>query len=597
MPSLSKRKLERIAVDAINYEANRPSAQLVANIPVGDKGISFDGDIEVYKDHSESVSSLIGKVPVQVKGTQVTEFTNGTRTFSMGLGHFKNYYDSQGVVLLVVEIKKNGDTKIFYKQLLPNELREILKVYGERKGQKQRVVELRPLSETTLDTVCRKFIRESKKQPSILIERNPFKNDEFDSFELTSLTFNPNKNETSNIFEHDFTVYGIKEILSIPLNQGRIQSVTTDINDTVYSNGNEYNFSIKVTKEENRTIILIEDSLELVISEKQTKFNFKLIKLNSLASQLKILPFVLDFLISSSMKFKQISLKLENINLNNKEDTIKTFQELLSTFQKLKIIFEGLNVSDDITIDNRPGDLDLIIDQITSFVRMYLDKDYSKLKIKNPEQACFTLFRIGSLHLVFFYNPKSDKRLINAFSEELLKNDTRLSVGGDTFPHSPYTMLTDLALAHGVNVNLDIINRSFNSFDPFFNDITANFTNNFCLMCINAFDLSDNTNLLHLVNHIYDFYKGHNLDESIYFINKSQINYRLQGFINEKYIEKLIKLKQSDSTNTELQYCTSVLLESRHEAQLYYKQLGTEKQKFYNKLPINYLYRKLIEER
>ncbi|MCM3240779.1 DUF4365 domain-containing protein [Heyndrickxia oleronia] len=108
MNKISKKKSERIAVDAVTAEANKPTSLLAANIPVGDKGISFDGDIEVFNDDSESVGSLLGKVPVQVKGKQVKEFTNGTRTYSMGLDHLKNYYDSQGVILFVVEIKEKG---------------------------------------------------------------------------------------------------------------------------------------------------------------------------------------------------------------------------------------------------------------------------------------------------------------------------------------------------------------------------------------------------------------------------------------------------------------------------------------------------------
>ena len=78
----------------------------------------------MFNDDSESVGSLLGKVPVQVKGKQVKEFTNGTRTYSMGLDHLKNYYDSQGVILLWWKLKKKGDTKVFYKQLLPAEKNE-----------------------------------------------------------------------------------------------------------------------------------------------------------------------------------------------------------------------------------------------------------------------------------------------------------------------------------------------------------------------------------------------------------------------------------------------------------------------------------------
>jgi hypothetical protein len=596
MQSMSKNKLERIAVDSINIEANKPTSLLSANIPVGDKGISFDGDIEVYKDETESVESLIGKVPVQVKGTEVAVFTMGSRSFSLGLDHLSNYYNSNGVILFVVEINKSGETKIFYKQLLPSELRLILKKYGEEKKQKHRTLELRPLSESSLDVICRKFLKESKKQPAVLIEHNPFKEDEFSSFQLTSLTFDPNKSETSNIFEHDFTVYGVKESLNVPLKQARIHSVTSEITDELCTNGNKYEFTIKETREQQRTVIIIEDSLELTISNNNTKFNFKITKLNSLSAQLKILPFILDFLSGKSIEFKTLSKKFENIALKNTKGAIKDFQRLYSTFEKLETIFRELNVPVDIKIDNEPGNLNKLIENISSFVKMYLDKDYSTLKINNPEQACFTLFSIGDLKLVFFYNPRSETLLTNAFSEKLIFTDTRISIDGKTSPHSPYVMMTSQALALGANVNLAAIKKSFDSFNPYLNEITTTFTNDFCLMCIHAFDISSNIEFLDLAEYIYSKYKGEHQEQNIVIVNQYQLNIRRNGFLNDEEIEKLIKLKHLDMSNIELQFCTSVLLESKFESKSYFNQLKAERQDFYKQLPIYTLYKKLILE-
>src|SRR5690606_28768881 len=59
---------------------NRPTSRLVAEITEGDKGISFDGEIKVFKDENETVHSLIGRIPVQIKGTQVKRFSHNTRT-------------------------------------------------------------------------------------------------------------------------------------------------------------------------------------------------------------------------------------------------------------------------------------------------------------------------------------------------------------------------------------------------------------------------------------------------------------------------------------------------------------------------------------
>ncbi|WP_290370049.1 DUF4365 domain-containing protein [Paenibacillus sp. CECT 9249] len=70
--------------------------------------MSFDGSIEVYVNDSAKTESLPGSVPVQVKGTQVSTFSVGNRSFPLKLTHYQNYYKSGGALLLVVEINQEG---------------------------------------------------------------------------------------------------------------------------------------------------------------------------------------------------------------------------------------------------------------------------------------------------------------------------------------------------------------------------------------------------------------------------------------------------------------------------------------------------------
>ncbi|MEK4715609.1 hypothetical protein [Sporosarcina sp. FSL K6-5500] len=92
MIKLDNSRIERLAVQAIVNEANRPGNHLLPNIPIGDKGISFDGDIQVFENENETIQSLLGRVPIQVKGTQVNKFTEGLISFTFSMEHYKNYY-------------------------------------------------------------------------------------------------------------------------------------------------------------------------------------------------------------------------------------------------------------------------------------------------------------------------------------------------------------------------------------------------------------------------------------------------------------------------------------------------------------------------
>ncbi|PFR36754.1 hypothetical protein [Bacillus cereus] len=594
MAKLSKSKLERIAVEVVTSHANKPDAFLRANIPVGDKEISFDGDIEVFKDDSESVGSLIGKVPVQVKGTQVQEFTNGIRTFSMGLDHFQNYYRSQGVVLFVVEIKSNGESMIFYKQLLPTEIRQVLKKYGEEKGQKQRRVELRPLSETNLTNVCTSFLSESRKQATILIEHNPFKREEYHKFELTSLTYNPTKTPTRNIFEHDFTLYGVKGELSVPLEQGRVQSVTFEIQETVIIDEHFYEVNIEVTEEQNKIRLWIENSLEISYEKGAESFNFKIIELHSLSTQLKVLPMLLDMLSGKSIDFQSMKLSFDFRNAKKQEQIYTNIIKLHATFLKLKEAFKYLNIDESTTFGDEEHEIDGFIHQINSFNRMILEEDFSNHEVTSPEETKFILFNLGTMKLFLFYNPQLKPKLTSAFSNDVLNGETCVIINNDILRYTPYVLLNTLGLAYASNVNIEVIKQSFNRINPYANADVANYTNEFCLMCMNAFDLVPNIELLDLADHIYKRYAGENITEDIIFVNQLQIKKRKEVPLSQHEIEKLFAIKIKDRDNIELQFCASVLLESSREAKLFFEQLETSRQERYKEFPIYKLYNQLF---
>ncbi|CCC86397.1 hypothetical protein PPM_p0247 (plasmid) [Paenibacillus polymyxa M1] len=208
MGKLNSNQIERLAVDAVKTESNRPYSGLVADIKEGDKGVSFDGDITVFIDHTEKVEAFLGKVQVQIKGKEVSRLSGNTRTFPLSLKHIKNYYKQSGVLFFVVELNLdnsgNMNSKIFYKQLLPQELSNIIRLYDQKKKQGSKSIELRALEESDLRTICVRFLNEQQKQPLNLVERDRSNSIPYQEYELRSLTFNPDNHSTSNVYEHDF---------------------------------------------------------------------------------------------------------------------------------------------------------------------------------------------------------------------------------------------------------------------------------------------------------------------------------------------------------------------------------------------------------
>lgn len=584
MVPLSNTKLERIAVQAIENKAIQYN--LITNIPVGDKGISFDGDIDVMKDDSEKKESLLGKVPVQVKGTFSENFSERKRTFSIKLAHLRNFYDRNGVVLFVVEINGDLETKIFYKQLLPAELRFLIHKYGK---QQSKSLELRPLEETTLNSVCRKFLDESKKQPPILLENNPFKQDEFTNLRLTSLTFNPLNKETSNIFDHDFTVYGVMKELTIPLGIVRIESEIQNGRETILFEGKSIEVDLEIRRNrKNEVTILFDDSLELKL-DVNSKFQFNLVKFKSIATQLKILP-----VLKAILTGKRVILVEQNSYIDggkpHDEKWIGRIEELYQLFLRLQKAFEVLKLDEHSEFKMEGNKF---IKELAAFTRMVLDKDFSEVKMENPQDTCFVLFDLGGLKFILFYEPESTTPLISGFSKDLLEKEFQLEADGEFYQcTAPYFTLTTEALAYSENIDFTSLKSSFDQFECFGNEALFNITNQFVLLCIGAYDLSTNEEFLHLSNYIYSKYKTglSSHSETIIRINQLQIRYRLNGTLTKKDKDELMKIKITSIDNNQVQFCASVLLGSKTEAEWFFSKMTNEEQKYFMTLPIYHLF-------
>lgn len=596
---MSNGKIERQAVMAVKAKANEPSSYLIANIPEGDKGISFDGSIDVFIDDSEKTESLLGSIPVQVKGTHVKKFSEGIRSYSLKLSHYQNFYNSSGAILLVVEINDNGASKIFYKQLLTKELSNIIQYFGHNKGQQTASVHLRPLDETTLYAICRKFLNEREYQPKILVERNPFNDISFSEYQFSSLTYNPNHAGTSNIFDHDFIAYGLIDKLKIPLHHARITELSKKVQDTIEVDGTAYLFNLKVIADEHQLTFVIEEVVQLTINYTTHRFNLTFLKFHSLAAQLKVIPFVLSVLSGHSICFWGNSIDFNSRATKEEMNAINKFYILFTDLQKA---FELLGIDENRVISETEAHRNLY-GGFQFLNRAILKNDITGFKIKDPEMPRLTNICIGDLVVVLFYDPESDNKLVNAFSEKLLTSQCTISHANEApIPYSIYSMLEAKSLAEGANFDHRVICLSFDQIDPFYNDIAFDYSNNFCLNCLKSFDISKNTSLLDTAEHIYQKYPREGSlfaptnNDAIVTINISQVRKRKSGQLTTTELEDLLIIKNyySYEENIELHFCLNVLLESKLEAEMAFTKLSSERQGYYHSLPIYYLYEELL---
>ncbi|MFY0519321.1 DUF4365 domain-containing protein [Lysinibacillus sp. UGB7] len=589
MASFSNSQLEKIAVNAVTTAALL--YPLNSNIPVGDKGISFDGDIEVMKDTSETKDAFLGKVPVQVKGTEVKKFSGRTRKFSLEIAHLSNYYKTNGAVLFVVEIDRSGNPKVFYKHLLPYEIKMILKAYGQ---QKKRVIILRELNETTIYKVCTRFLTEANRQSKNLIDNNPFTKESFTSFKMTSVTFNP---ETDNITEHDFTFYGVVGDLYVPIGIGRLEEEIIEGMDTLIIDGFETieaAVEFKINKDKETVTVTIEKSLEIKIeSLKYFKFNIK--KFISIEKQLRVLPILIAFLSGKEIKFKDTGTTFVGGNVYD-ETILPKIKELHQDFLNLKEAFTIMKMDLKTEFINETGNLH---NNIKILVDLIVNKDLSKINRDSLGNELFSGYDLGGLKLLLFLQLRPSPQYMNAFSEEILSKNPLLEVRDKNnklikkCPTSPYVSMKTEDLVQIANIDFPTIKRSFDRIKPIMEKETFNYINSFCLNCIGAFDETNRNDFLDLAEYIYSLHKSglSEFEEEIIRINQLQINFRKNGGLSGSESRELITMKQK-TQNEEVLFCTSVLLSSTIEATTFFEGFPHESKEKYKIYPIYNLYKK-----
>lgn len=579
-------KIERLAVAAVTNIADSIGSKLKPEIPVNDKSISFDGEIQVFSEERETVETLIGRVSVQVKGQMVNKFSKNTRSFSIPMNHLQNYYDNQGVLYFVVEVLETGETKIFYKQLLPLEIYSIIQHYGDNLGQNSRSIEMRSLEETNLYRVCGLFIKEKKKQPLTLVEQKQTL-ENYSVVKATSLTLT--ESNFHDIFEHDFFLYGEKDGVDFPLHPN-MRLVTYKISrlEKVYIDGKEFELWCDCIKDKNGvTTRTYEDSLSLTYNNDGSIFKSSINTFHSLSSLLKVIPFFIELLQGHLVSFNNEDTLKVNIEKHSPKEMIENL-EVHYTFLKESIsIYDELQISIETVI---PGNLGEIIADLDFLDKILLKKDYSKIRENLPEGNCFVNVNLGELRIVLFYKASSLQKFLNPFSDEVANIAIITKESKDKreeATNSIYILLTENLLSESINLQFNTIKNSFSKINPFTNDRLSSLTNEFCLRCIQAYDIKKNRELLELAKYIY---KKNSSDEVIYLLNILQIEARLNGQLLEEETEKLIEIKYEAQDDHQILFGINTLLGEKREATYNLNKLLTTEQNHLKKFPIYTLY-------
>lgn len=581
---MNNKKIEEIAVAAVRNEILRNDL-LSDEIPVNDKTPSWDGEIWVYNNNKQIKNDLFGKVPVQVKGKKVSEFSKEVTKFPIKKVDLENYFANGGILYFVIELIDSDNTQIYYQSLLPIDIKKILEEMKKQKSITKQFKKL-PSSHRALEFIIRNFIHHSRKQSIPLISDIKFNG--FDTYS-TKIILPSRDNLKEGLFEFGTYMYGHVENfnLDIPLYKMDIQQIIEETNLSIGIYGRIiYNEVARVVEREKITLKFGESFViefpKVIESSDQVKIHFK--EKGSIQDRITDCRFMLEMI-----KTKKIELNNNEIRLNkfDKEDKflkeipgyIKFLEEIVETFKQLGISFESdlkKLTKDDIK------KIEVLRDAI-------LYKNYEKLNLSN--ESNFIHFSIGELKIVLFCLEVNGGWLVfNFFDLDAIKNNFKImAISEDKkhqVRHSPYILFEIPELFSMSNIKINVIEASFKQIE-YENDFSFNLTNNFLLNLLKYYDQNKHKKeILDLIINIYEYINKSQPQNVLSFMNKMQAIKRQREFTMEEKEEIIIRKNQELHSN-EILCGFYILLDSKIEFEIQFSKLSNEQRELFKTYPIH----------
>lgn len=154
---MNSNKKESIAITALINEVNKFD-NIQDELKKRDKEPVWDGNLYLYKKDTSKKSDIVGRIPVQIKGTDAKLNNGDNILYNVELVDIENYKkDNKGAIFFVIEITPDRSTKIYYKIF---DLKTVDKILEENKqNKKTKRFKFKELQKNDLISLCIEFIK------------------------------------------------------------------------------------------------------------------------------------------------------------------------------------------------------------------------------------------------------------------------------------------------------------------------------------------------------------------------------------------------------------------------------------------------------
>ncbi len=571
---MSKTKIEQKAITKVR--------ELVDDIEFfkpllneNDKGISWDGTIEMYHGNIDKKSNYDYTIDVQIKGrTTPTKKLGNKHRFSLDKIDLENYLKKDGTILLLCLFQEdNPDYKIYYANLLPYNIRMLLKQYSSSKIK----IDMREITSSShFENICRNFKIDKEMQKGI--KENIFNEDnlisddgkvaKFYLWEKDFKNFNPQS--LVGTWKYIYTLD--KNGYATNISYAELTNLVENLNVKIYDKDKEIVYDdIKLETFINGQKILFGKAFNFDLTEKN--FNIKIC--GTLYERIKQLRFISKMFKNGMFLINEEEFKIDS---NKKEE--KRFNELLDKYIKIDNYFQKHNISKDINLDKwEDADLNKLffwINAIDNKKAVSLKSDISRvgsLKIKDIRISIFAringnkMFEVESLWNNNICNKYFFKYKSNL--EEIETNNFYLVLNSEAYQSD--------------DINILEMRNIFD--DAELTDGEYNLMNMQVLEILKAYDITKKNDLLQYAKYLTEHLLKYDSENPIYYINYSQILKR-ESALADEIIAKLIDIRDKNE-RLEIKLGCNLLLDNKTEVNILKKKIDSQTLEVFKSYPIS----------
>lgn len=580
---------KRIELTSINCLISKllKCERLEPMISQNDKEPSWDGSILLY-DNLEFKKDNVISIPIQVKGTFVTEFDADEIKRVVGKIDLINYRNHNGVFYIVVQIKDILDCKVYYRELLSTDISDILTQMGKHKTKTLTFKHFDTSTSASISSILTNFHNDRLKHaPSDIYTHDPSK------FSKIVMQFTSPSDKIDAFLFDSRPIYGALSDYPdklIPIDRVQLENVTTVVEQDVSIDGKVFYDKITKTKTKDSIVIRIGKAITILNTQNKEskvwegKFN---IKLKGTFKE----RYYDSLFIRQLIKKAYYEINGMKIFLPITEEMSKDVIGQIEVLDDINLLYAVLKINHDLIMDKITYEEGVLLKRLVDY---FVNGNKWAISITGTGLLALNICNL-KLKFVGQENPDGSVELTNIFKTHV-KTEAQYILEDNGVEliekYSLYLSLKEDDFTNVSNIDYDQIYCDIFERGVIYNRNFDELVVLFLLEVLKSYDKTKCEDLLDFANRIDGYLLSRCEDEIYIKLNHYQLIKR-QRDLEKSELFDLLTLKKKFASNEnsfDILFAISVVLDNKMESDFYLSQLNDEVVDSLKRYPIFNLY-------